>query len=175
MVYKVLGGATLVLALLVAGAWNFQTTIVVERTFNAPEGEVWSMWTDAKSVQRWWGPKGYTAQVVRNEVREGGTYLWAMRSERGQVFWSTGTYREVAANKRIVSTMSFANANGTRIPGSLVPVPGRWPDELTVIVDFEDVGGKTRVTVREVGIPVIVYPLSKIGWAQQFDKIQLLL
>jgi hypothetical protein len=26
-----------------------------------------------------------------------------------------------------------------------------------------------------VGIPLIAYPLMKIGWAQQFDKIQLLL
>jgi hypothetical protein len=34
---------------------------------------------------------------------------------------------------------------------------------------------KARVTVAEVGIPLIAYALSKIGWAQQFDKIQLLI
>ena len=175
MVYKALGGVTLVLALLVAGAWNFRTTIVVERDFNASRADVWRVWTEAGSIKRWWGPKGYTAQVVRNEVREGGTYLWAMRSERGQVFWSTGAYREVVANNRIVSTMSFADANGTRIPGSQVAIPGRWTDDLTVLVNFDDVEGKTRVTVKEVGIPLIVYPLSKIGWAQQFEKIQSLL
>jgi len=175
MIYKISGSITLVLAVLVVGAWNFHTTVSTERTFNASEADVWRVWTDSDSIQKWWGPKGYTALVVRNDVREGGSYLWAMKSEKGKVFWNTGTYRKVVANKKIVSTMSFSNENGKTIPGSQVPVPGHWPNELTVIVEFSESAGKARVTVREVGIPLIVYPLSKIGWAQQFDKIQLLL
>jgi uncharacterized protein YndB with AHSA1/START domain len=175
MIYKVLGSITLMLALLILGAWNFHTTVSAERTFNASEADVWRVWTDADSIQKWWGPKGYTGLVVRNDVREGGSYLWAMKSKQGKMFWNTGTYREVVVNKKIVSTMSFSNENGQTIPGSQVPVPGRWPNELTVIVEFSESAGKTRVTVRELGVPLIVYPLSKIGWAQQFDKLQLLL
>ena len=121
------------------------------------------------------GPKRYTALVVRNDLREGGSYLWAMKSEQGRIFWNTGTYKEVVANKKIVSTMSFSNENGKTIPGSQVSVPGQWPNEITVIVEFSESEGKARVTVTEVGIPLIAYALSKIGWAQQFDKIQLLL
>jgi uncharacterized protein YndB with AHSA1/START domain len=163
------------LALLVLGAWNFHATVRTERTFNASAPDVWRVWNDANSIKKWWGPKGYTALVVRNDVRQGGSYLWAMKSEQGRMFWSTGTYKEVVANKRIVSTMSFSNENGRIIPGSQVSVPGKWPDEIAVIVEFSESQGKTRVTVAEVGIPLIVYPLSKIGWAQQFDKIQSLL
>ncbi len=180
MIYKILGSITLVLALLVFGAWNFHTTVSTERTFNASLADVWRVWNDADSIRKWWGPKGYTAFVVRNDVREGGSYLWAMKSgamksEKGRMFWSTGTYKEVVANKKIVSTMSFSNENGKTIPGSQVSVPGRWPDEITVIVEFTESEGKARVTVTEVGIPLIAYPLMKLGWAQQFDKIQLLL
>ena len=175
MIYKILGSITLALALLIAGAWNFHTTVRTERTFNARAADVWRVWNDADSIKKWWGPKGYTAVVVRNDVREGGSYLWAMKSEQGKMFWSTGTYKEVIANTKIVSTMSFSNENGKIIPGSQVSVPGRWPSEITVIVEFSEFEGKARVTVREVGIPLIVYPFSKIGWAQQFDKIQLLL
>jgi uncharacterized protein YndB with AHSA1/START domain len=91
------------------------------------------------------------------------------------MFWNTGTYKEVVANRKIVSTMSFSNENGKIIPGSQVSVPGRWTDDITVIVDFSEPEGKARVTVTEVGIPLIAYPLMKIGWAQQFDKVQLLL
>jgi uncharacterized protein YndB with AHSA1/START domain len=98
-----------------------------------------------------------------------------MKSAQGRMSWNIGTYKEVVANKKIVSTMSFANENGKAIPGSQVPVPGRWPDEITVIVEFGESEGKARVTVTEVGVPLIVYPLMKMGWAQQFDKIQLLL
>jgi uncharacterized protein YndB with AHSA1/START domain len=137
--------------------------------------DVWRVWNDADSIKKWWGPKGYTALVVRNDVQQGGSYLWAMKSEQGRMFWSTGTYKEVVANKKIVSTMSFSNENGKVIPGSQVTVPGKWPNEIAVIVEFSESQGKARVTVAEIGIPLIVYPLSKIGWAQQFDKIQLLL
>jgi uncharacterized protein YndB with AHSA1/START domain len=175
MIYKILGSIILLLALLVLGAWNFHTTVSTERTFNASIADVWRVWNDADSIQKWWGPKGYTALVVRNDLREGGTYLWAMKSQQGKMFWNTGTYQEVVANQKIVSAMSFSNENGKIIPGSQVSVPGQWPDQITVIVVFSQSEGKSRVTVTEVGIPLIAYPLMKMGWAQQFDKIQLLL
>jgi uncharacterized protein YndB with AHSA1/START domain len=175
MIYRILGSITLMLILLVLSAWTFHTTVRMERTFNASVADVWRVWNDADSVKKWWGPKGYTALVVRNDVREGGSYLWAMKSEQGRMFWNTGTYKEVVANKKIVSTLSFSNENGKTIPGSQVSVPGKWPDEITVIVEFRESEGKTRVTVAEVGIPLIVYAPAKIGWAQQFDKIQPLL
>jgi len=175
MIYKISGGVALILVLLVLAAWNFHTTVSTEHIFNAPVADVWRVWNDADSIKKWWGPKGYTAIVVRNDVREGGSFLWAMKSAQGRTSWNTGTYKEVVANKKIVSTMSFSNEDGKAIPGSQAPVPGRWPNELTVIVEFSDSDGKAKVTVTEVGIPLIVYPLMKIGWAQQFDKIQLLL
>jgi len=175
MISKILGSIALILALLLLGAWEFHTTVRMERTFNAPVAEVWRVWNDPDSIKKWWGPKGYTAIVVRNDVRVGGSYLWAMKSDRGRTSWNTGTYKEVVANQKLVSTLSFADDNRKTIPGSQVPAPGHWPNEITVIVEFTESEGKTRVSVTEVGIPVIIYPLSKIAWAQQFDKIQLLL
>ena len=175
MIYKISGGIALMLALLVLGAWKVHTTVRMERTFNASVADVWRVWNDPDSIKRWWGPKGYTALVVRNDVREGGSYLWAMKSGQGRMFWSTGTYKEVVPNKKIMSTLSFSNEDGKTIPGSQVSVPGQWPNEITVIVEFSESEGKARVIVAEVGIPLIAYPLSKIGWAQQFDKIELLL
>ena len=116
MIYKISGSIALMLALLVVGAWNFRTIVSMEHTFNASEADVWRVWNDANSIQKWWGPRGYTALVVRNDVREGGSYLRAMKSEQGRMFWSTGTYKEVVPNKRIVSTMSFSNESGKTIP-----------------------------------------------------------
>jgi uncharacterized protein YndB with AHSA1/START domain len=175
MIYKISGSIALLLAFLLFGAWNLHTTVSAERTFNASEADLWRIWTDPDSIQKWWGPSGYTALVARNDLREGGSYLWAMKSKQGKMSWSAGTYTEVVANKRIISTMSFSNENGKAIPASQVPVPGRWPNKITVIVDFSESAGKAKVTVTEVGIPLIVYPFSKIGWAQQLDKIQTLL
>jgi uncharacterized protein YndB with AHSA1/START domain len=175
MILKILGGMVLLLAALVLCVWNFHTTVSTERTFNAPVADVWKGWTDADSVKKWWGPKGYIGTVARNDVRQGGSYLWGMTSARGKTTWNTGTYTEVLANKKIVSTLAFADENGRAIPGPQAPVPGRWPNEITVIVEFSESAGKTKVTVTEVGIPLIVYAPSKMGWSQQFDKLQSLL
>jgi uncharacterized protein YndB with AHSA1/START domain len=151
------------------------TSVSAEHTFNAPVADVWKVWNDADSIQKWWGPKGFTALVARNDVHAGGSYLWAMKSEKGKMYWNCGTYREVVANSKLVSTMSFSNETGQAIPGAQVSVPGRWPNEIIVLVDFTEAQGKAKVTVTEAGIPLIAYPLMKMGWAQQFNKIQSLL
>lgn len=175
MIWRILGGIAVVLAVVVLIAWNFHTTVSTERIFNAPAAEVWKVWTDADTVKKWWGPKGYTGIVERDEVREGGSYLWGMTSARGKTVWNTGSYTEVVPGKEIVSTLAFADENGRAIPGAQAPVPGRWPNEITVVVEFCESKGKTKVTVTEVGVPLIVSAPSKIGWSQQFDKIQSLL
>ncbi len=175
MIYKILGGVVLALVVLVFVALEVRTTGSYERTFDASPDKVWWVWNDADSIKHWWGPKGYTAPFIRNDLRVGGTYLWAMKSSKGEMFWNTGVYEEVVPNKRIVSSLSFADETGKAIPGSKAPVPGRWPNAVTVIVEFSESSGKTKVTVTEVGLPLMVMILSRVAWQQQFDKIEGLL
>jgi len=175
MIYKVLGGVVLALVVLVLVALEVRTTGSYERMFNASQDKVWRVWTDADSIKQWWGPRDYTAPFIRNDLRVGGTYLWAMKSPNGEMFWNTGVYKEVVANRRIVSTISFADETGKAVPGSKAPVPGRWPDAVAVIVEFSESSGKTKVTVKEVGLPLFVMILSRVAWDQQFDKIDGLL
>ena len=87
MLYKVLGSLTLLLALLILGTCQLRTTVRVEHTFNAAPADVWRVWNNAGSIQKWWGPKGYTARVIRNDVRPGGSYLWAIKSAKGRLCW----------------------------------------------------------------------------------------
>ena len=87
---------------------------------------------------------------------------------RKDVF-NSGPYRQVVPNKKIKSTMSFSNENGQAVPGAQVSVPGKWPDAIVVLVEFSESERKTRVSVRETGVPLITYPMIKIGWAQQFE------
>jgi uncharacterized protein YndB with AHSA1/START domain len=175
MLYKILAGTVLALAVLTYVALRVNTTGSYERTFNASPDKLWRVWNDPAFITKWWGPKGYTAPIIRNDPRVGGTFLWSMKSPKGKMSWNTGVYREVIPNSRIVSTMSFSDATGRAIPGSQAPVPGHWPDEIIVTTEFTESGGKTKVRVTEVGLPLFVKVLSKIAWNQQFDKIESLL
>jgi uncharacterized protein YndB with AHSA1/START domain len=175
VIYKILGAVVLALGVLVLVALEVRATGSYERTFNASLDKVWRVWNDPDSIKHWWGPRGYTAPFIRSDLRVGGTFLWAMKSPKGEMFWNTGVYKEVVPNRRIVSTMSFADETGEAVPGSKAPVPGRWPNAIMVTVDFSESSGKTKVTVTEVGLPLIVKILSRVAWDQQFDKIEGLL
>ena len=178
MLKKVLIGFVLLAVVLfgvVRMAANTPCTVVVERTLKAPVAKVWQLWNDPEAMKNWWSPKDFTAPVIQNDFREGGTFLLSMRSPKGEMFWNTGTYKSIVPNQRIISSLQFSDENGKVIPGAQVKIPGSWPDEVTVKVDFKEENGATKVTVTEVGIPLLMKLFATMGWNQQFDKFERLL
>src|ERR1700691_600147 len=87
------------------------------------------------------------------------------------MFWNTGVYQEVVPNSRIVSTISFVDETVKALSGSKAPVPGRWPDAITVTTEFRESNGKTKVTVKEVGMPLLVMIPTRVACDHQFDKM----
>lgn len=145
--------------------------LVITRIFDAPRGLVWQAWTDPEHAVKWWGPKNFTAPVVKIDLRVGGKYLNCMRSPEGQDYWSTGTYREVVPPERLVFTDSFADADGNVVPGSHYGMGEDFPLEMLVIVTFEEVDGKTKMTLKHVGLPESMSDMTGTGWNESFDKL----
>lgn len=171
----------IILALLVAMflfvviARRVSSVMHVEHAFHAPVLKVWEAWTTPDSMKNWWGPHGYSAPVIQSDFKAGGAYLWSMKSPKGEVFWNTGKFIEIIPQRKILMTHSFADEKGNRLTGSAIPVPGVWPDEITILVEFREEQGKTTVTVDEEGIPLIMKLFAKMGWEQQMEKIESLL
>src|SRR5574341_96681 len=150
--------------------------LTITRVYDASREQVWKAWTDPEEVKTWWGPKYFTAPHIRIDFRVGGRFVYCMRGSGpdGTVkdFWNTGEHREIVPMEKIVTTMSFADEQGNPVPASHYGMPGEWPAELIVAVVFEDIkGGKTRITVREAGIPGEMNELAGLGWNQQLDKL----
>ena len=101
--------------------------LVIRRVFDASRELVWKAWTDPERMKRWWGPKNFTAPVCKIDLRVGGAYLYCMRSPEGQDYWSTGVYREIVPQERIVCTDSFADEKGNTVPASHYGMDGDWP------------------------------------------------
>jgi uncharacterized protein YndB with AHSA1/START domain len=147
------------------------TELVIERVLDAPREQVWKAWTDPEEVKKWWGPKNFTAPTIKTDLREGGTYLWSMRSPDGQDFWSTGTYREIVPMERIVVTDSFADENGNVVPASHYGMPDDFPLETEVTVTFEELDGKTKLTLRHTGMAGEAGEQAEAGWNESLDKL----
>lgn len=150
--------------------------LVITRVFDAPRDLVWKAWTEPERTMRWWGPKNFTAPVSKIDLRVGGAYLSCMRGAGpdGVVrdFWSTGVYREIVPQKRLVCTDSFADEKGNVVPASHYGMEEDFPLELLITVTFEETGGKTTMTLLHEGMPAgQMRELSETGWNESFDKL----
>jgi uncharacterized protein YndB with AHSA1/START domain len=126
-------------------------------------------------VKLWWGPKDFTAPHISIDLRVGGRFVFSMRGAGldGTVkdYWNIGEHKEIVPMKKIVTTMSFADEQGRSVPASHYGLPGKWLKDVLVTATFADIkGGKTKLTVRETGVPREVAELSRLGWEQQLDK-----
>jgi uncharacterized protein YndB with AHSA1/START domain len=147
--------------------------LVIERIFDAPRELVWKAWTDPEHIKRWWGPQYFTAPMIKTDFREGGKYLFCMRSPEGQDYYSTGVYHEIVPLQRIVYTDSFADEKGNVVSASHYGMGDDFPLELLVTLTFEETeDGKTRFTLRHAGMPEGENSeMAGLGWNQSLDKL----
>ena len=54
--------------------------ITLERTFAAPLEDVWELWTSKEGIESWWGPEGFTVEVLALDLRPGGAFRYAMKA-----------------------------------------------------------------------------------------------
>ena len=121
-----------------------QKELVITRELKGPRELVFKVWTEAKHLAKWWGPKGFEMGVTKLDFRPGGIFHYSMKSPEGFVMWGRFDYREIVAPEKIVFTNSFSDENGniTRAPFSAT-----WP--LTVLnnVTLTEDGNKTILTI----------------------------
>jgi uncharacterized protein YndB with AHSA1/START domain len=140
--------------------------ITLVRTFDAPRELVFRMWTDAKHLAKWWGPHHFDNPVCEADARPGGAMLIHMRGPDGNVHAMGGAYQEITPPSRIVFTTSVDD-NGVRIL------------EGHNVVTFEDVGGKTKMTLHAkvsgfTEITRFMVGGFDAGWSQSLEKLEAL-
>jgi uncharacterized protein YndB with AHSA1/START domain len=152
-----------------------EQVVVITRVFNASRELAWKAWTECGHLMRWWGPKGFTTPFCRIDLREGGAYHNCMRSSDGKDYWSTGVYREIVPTERIVCTDSFADEKGNVVPATAYGMSADYPLEMRVTVTFEEMEGKTKLTLQHAlgPVPASEADLCKQGWSESLDKLSL--
>jgi uncharacterized protein YndB with AHSA1/START domain len=111
--------------------------LVLTRLIDVPREKLFRLWTESALLRQWFAPLPYTTPVAELDVRPGGASLIVMRGPDGNEMRLPGVYLEVVKNERLVMTDAYAKA---------------WEPSgkpfVTLIITFEDEGGKTRYTVR---------------------------
>jgi len=148
-----------------------RSTIIIKRVFDLPPDIVWKAWTEPASLKKWWGPQEYTCPFFEVDLKPGGKYLGCMKDATGREIWGTGTYQEIIPQSKIVYTDSFADSNGNIVKSTYYGMP-EMPVELMVVVQFEDVAGKTNMTLKHAGLPADMATDCIKGWESSFDKLE---
>jgi len=97
------------------------TTIVLNRTFDAPRRLLWEAMFTPDKMRRWMlPPPGWTISACECDLRVGGAVAIAWKSDEADPAMTLrGVFTEVTAHERAVHTEIMALGNGQMI-GSLV-------------------------------------------------------
>ena len=140
--------------------------LTLTRLIDAPREKVYRAWTEPEIMKRWFAPAPFTAPVVEVDVRPGGANCIVMRDPDGKDYPNRGVYLEVVKNERIVTTDACTSAW----------VPSEKPF-MTLVLTFEDEGGKTRYTARALHWTAEDRKAHEEmgfhqGWAQCTDQLE---
>ena len=114
--------------------------LVLSRSFAAPRDRVFAAYTSCAHLKHWWGPRSWPMVECSMDFRVGGVWHYCLRGpNEGDASWGRAVFEEIAQPERIVYVDAFSDAEGT--------VNDAMPQTRST-VEFEAVGGTTRVTMR---------------------------
>ncbi|NWQ41799.1 SRPBCC domain-containing protein [Bacillus sp. EB106-08-02-XG196] len=126
------------------------TQIKVTHTFNAPRELVFKAFTESDHLKNWWGPKGWTFEVLKSDFLPGGVFHYSQKPADGNVMWVKFVYSEMITPEKIVYSSFFSDEEGNTVRA---PFHANWPVETLNTITFSEAEGKTNLTM-------IVAPVS---------------
>jgi uncharacterized protein YndB with AHSA1/START domain len=114
--------------------------VQLKRTFQAPREKVFSAWTDARQLARWFAPSPeYSTVVPELDLRVGGKYRIEIHHKGGNVHKLIGTYREIAPPVKLVFTWRSESDPAEH--------------ESVVTIEFRDLGPATEICLTHELLP----------------------
>ncbi len=142
--------------------------IHVVREFNAPVEKVWKAWTDPAILQKWWGPKPWTAVTKSMNFTVGGAWLYSMDGPNGEKHWSFVKFTAIEPGKRFAADAMFSDDNGNASPGAPA---SHWDNKFIAL------GDKTQVVcdlsfVEESSIKMMVEMGFEGGFTMGLNQLE---
>jgi uncharacterized protein YndB with AHSA1/START domain/pimeloyl-ACP methyl ester carboxylesterase len=117
-------------------------SLTVQKDFAVPVARVWSAWTTAEKLARWWGPQQWPATSRSFDFRVGGHWHYFMQGPKGELNWGLLSYTRIVPMKELHAEDYFTDEAATRKEGQNL---SRWE------VTFQALSASmTRVTTKLV-------------------------
>jgi uncharacterized protein YndB with AHSA1/START domain len=144
-------------------------TLIIERTFDAPKSKVWSAYSEAEKLEKWWGPEGWVTEVKEMNFTDGGHWLYAMTCQdeaQGEWFGKSScgkaVYDKIVPEDSISYTDYFTNEAFEITPG--------MPTSYTEL-EFIENGGSTLIhSVTTFENEAALKEVLEMGMQEGFDQ-----
>ena len=110
--------------------------IIGTRVFDAPRALVFLAWTEPHHLAQWFGPNGFSLTTHSFAFEPGGTWRFVMHGPDGRDHQNRVVFDEIVPPERIV----YHHGN----------VEGVEPLCFKTVITFEDLEGKTRLTMQGI-------------------------
>ncbi len=136
----------------------------ISRTLHAPRELVFTAWSSAYHVKRWFAPDGFTVPQAKVEMRVGGPFEILMRAPDGVEHWARGKFVAVSKFDRLALDLTVEDVKGHALFRAYTEA------------NFSDTLGGTRLDVTQtytVLDPDAAWMATGApqGWAETLDNL----
>ena len=136
------------------------TRLRLEKILAVPPERVFSAFSDADQLRRWWGPAGFTVAGLQFPAVEGTDYRIIMQPPEGDVFHIRGTFHDVEAPRRLVFTFIYEE-------------PDPDDQETLVTLTFEPLDPGTRLGLDQGPFKTMArLELHRDGWTETLERLE---
>lgn len=138
--------------------------ITVSRVYHATIGKTFDAWTKPELLAKWFGPKGFRAEILTHDLRVGGDWRFLMVGTNGTSFHHYGSFVEITPP----NTLKFTWASEEQVDG--------WRDEngdptlVTVNIESHADGVQITVTHEDLQSDKVRQSLT-FGWSSGLEKL----
>jgi uncharacterized protein YndB with AHSA1/START domain len=144
----------------------------ISRVFDAPRELVFKAWSDPEHLKNWYAPNGCTIDIFKLDFKKGGELHTCIRNPQYGDCWIKGIYDEIIIPERIVLTQGFSNEAGNLVDDSPAGKDPEWPNVTILTVTFEDMGGKTKLTIHQNAPEDVAKRTGAYqSWLQMLDNL----
>jgi|SRR5215217_2128947 len=92
-------------------------TLHITREFKAPVEKVWTAWTDADQLEKWWAPRPWKAITQKMDFSVGGVWLYYMQGPESEKHYCRVDFTAIEDGKSFSAASSFCDENGVLTDG----------------------------------------------------------
>jgi len=137
-------------------------TVYIMKILNAKATEVWSYFTDASLLERWWAPEPWKAETLEMNFAPGGVWKYKMTNPENQTQYAGLKFHEINSGRSFDFTDFMADEQGKI--NSLIPT-SNW------LVGFTGVEEGMKLTINiHFGSEEEMNTLMQLGFEERVLK-----